>query len=323
LLFEHYSDIRYRKMRFYAKSNRERSEAKMMQSFQFKMGGPEDVIICFGDWSAKTQMKYKQATVLGKGMRDMFRKAKYEIYLVKEFRTSKGCFNCGDTKEGHCKRILKVKNRRDECDCEECIRIRQSKQVKMLKKRKKAYEKKRTRTQIKRRSKRKKKHERKRQREEHEKKDKSMNVAVEDYESLSKTKNNNESESNPVKACQERQVFCNGVLLCNQCKTYYNRNALAALNQFRVSKMAIDTCGKERPKYLSHKKKDNEVCVSNFAGQNNNRATNKKRKRQTSDESPKESHEAKRNRKLKRSKNNVVITIVSKEGNSKFISACV
>jgi hypothetical protein len=56
-------------------------------------GNPEETIICIGDWEQRKQMKYKEPT-LGKGMRTLFRKNNYKVYLVDEFRSSCKCSNC-------------------------------------------------------------------------------------------------------------------------------------------------------------------------------------------------------------------------------------
>ena len=66
-------------------------------------GSPEDTIICMGDWEQKSQMKFKEPTK-GKGFRDTFRKAGYDVYLADEYRTSCRCSICGDECETFRKR---------------------------------------------------------------------------------------------------------------------------------------------------------------------------------------------------------------------------
>jgi hypothetical protein len=75
-------------------------------NFQKKFGTPETVIIAFGDWEQRQQMKYKEPTK-GKGMRSLFRKCGYKTYLVDEFRSSCKCSQCNG---GDCKKFLMVDN---------------------------------------------------------------------------------------------------------------------------------------------------------------------------------------------------------------------
>jgi hypothetical protein len=78
----------------------------MILNFQKKFGTPENVIIAFGDWEQRQQMKYKEPTK-GKGMRSLFRKCGYKTYLVDEFRSSCKCSQCNG---GECKNFLMVDN---------------------------------------------------------------------------------------------------------------------------------------------------------------------------------------------------------------------
>jgi len=78
----------------------------MILNFQKKFGTPETVIIAFGDWEQRQQMKYKEPTK-GKGMRGLFRKCGYKTYLVDEFRSSCKCSQCNG---GDCKKFLMVDN---------------------------------------------------------------------------------------------------------------------------------------------------------------------------------------------------------------------
>ena len=65
----------------------------MISNFQKIFGNPEDVVICIGDWEQKKHMKFKEPT-LGKGIRTLFRKNNYKVFLVDEFRTSCKCSKC-------------------------------------------------------------------------------------------------------------------------------------------------------------------------------------------------------------------------------------
>ena len=106
LLMSFYEKYLFRKLKLNGYLNTKRSEQRMIQNFQKKFGTPETVIIAFGDWEQRQQMKYKEPTK-GKGMRSLFRKCGYKTYLVDEFRSSCKCSQCNG---GECKNFLMVKN---------------------------------------------------------------------------------------------------------------------------------------------------------------------------------------------------------------------
>ncbi|KAL0224047.1 hypothetical protein P9112_003437 [Eukaryota sp. TZLM1-RC] len=83
----------FRKLRWWAEINRTRSEAKMIQRFKSVIGDPSQVVIGIGDWEQRKRMKFKEPTK-GKGLRILFKKAGYKVFLIDEFRTSCCCFNC-------------------------------------------------------------------------------------------------------------------------------------------------------------------------------------------------------------------------------------
>lgn len=92
-LFSFYRKTLFRKLKFNGYINKKRNEQKMINQFKNIFGTPEKTIICIGDWEQRKQMKYKEPTI-GKGMRTLFRKNGYNVYLVDEFRTSCKCSNC-------------------------------------------------------------------------------------------------------------------------------------------------------------------------------------------------------------------------------------
>jgi hypothetical protein len=106
LLMIFYEKYLFRKLKLNGYLNTKRSEQRMIQNFQKKFGTPETVIIAFGDWEQRQQMKYKEPTK-GKGMRSLFRKCGYKTYLVDEFRSSCKCSQCNG---GECKNFLMVDN---------------------------------------------------------------------------------------------------------------------------------------------------------------------------------------------------------------------
>jgi hypothetical protein len=106
LLMSFYEKYLFRKLKLNGYLNTKRSEQRMILNFQKKFGTPETVIIAFGDWEQRQQMKYKEPTK-GKGMRGLFRKCGYKTYLVDEFRSSCKCSQCNG---GDCKKFLMVDN---------------------------------------------------------------------------------------------------------------------------------------------------------------------------------------------------------------------
>jgi len=106
ILFDFYEKYLFRKLKLNGYLNTKRSEQRMILNFQKKFGTPETVIIAFGDWEQRQQMKYKEPTK-GKGMRSLFRKYGYKTYLVDEFRSSCKCSQCN---RGECKNFLMVEN---------------------------------------------------------------------------------------------------------------------------------------------------------------------------------------------------------------------
>jgi len=101
-----YEKYLFRKLKLNGYLNTKRSEQRMILNFQKKFGTPDNVVIAFGDWEQRQQMKYKEPTK-GKCMRGLFRKCGYKTYLVDEFRSSCKCSQCNG---GECKNFLMVEN---------------------------------------------------------------------------------------------------------------------------------------------------------------------------------------------------------------------
>jgi hypothetical protein len=102
ILFTFYEKYIFRKLRLQSYRNTKKSEQKMINQFKKIFGNEKDVVVCFGDYEQKKQMKFKEATK-GKGMRTLFRKARFQTYLVDEFRTSCMCSKC---EIGICKKTM-------------------------------------------------------------------------------------------------------------------------------------------------------------------------------------------------------------------------
>lgn len=112
ILFDFYAKQLFRKLKFGRYINIKRNEQKMVSDFRKLYGDPENVVICIGDWEQRQQMKYKEPT-LGVGIRTLFRKNNYKVYLVDEFRSSCKCSNC---EGGICEKFMVRKNPRPNKD---------------------------------------------------------------------------------------------------------------------------------------------------------------------------------------------------------------
>jgi len=106
ILFGFYAKHLFRKLKFGKHINIKRNEQLMISNFRKMYGNPDEVVICIGDWEQRQQMKYKEPT-LGIGIRSLFHKNKYKVFLVDEFRTSCKCSNCDG---GVCEKYMVRKN---------------------------------------------------------------------------------------------------------------------------------------------------------------------------------------------------------------------
>lgn len=106
-VWKYYNKEILRKLNLNVYLNTLRSEQKLMNNMKETFGSPKNTIICIGDWEQKGQMKFKEPTK-GKGFRDTFRRAGYEVYLVDEYGTSCRCSVCG----GECETFRKRENPR-------------------------------------------------------------------------------------------------------------------------------------------------------------------------------------------------------------------
>ena len=97
-----YENKQFRQSRWRKHILKQKSESKMINNFKKKFGGPNKTIIAIGDWFQRPRIKYKEPTI-GKGMRDIFRRNGYSVYLVDEYKTSCTCYQC----EGYNKKFLR------------------------------------------------------------------------------------------------------------------------------------------------------------------------------------------------------------------------
>jgi transposase len=108
ILFPFYEKYIFRKLRLQSYRNIKRSEQRMLNQFQRLFGNKEEVVVCFGDYEQRKQMRYKEPSK-GKGMRILFQKAGYQTYMVDEYKTSCMCSKCGI---GRCEKTMTGKNPR-------------------------------------------------------------------------------------------------------------------------------------------------------------------------------------------------------------------
>ena len=80
----------------------------MVNRFRAKFGTKDEVVLAWGDWSRGSTMKFLEPTK-GVGMRKLFTRMGYELFLVDEFRTSCRCYGCGG---GECEKFKYVENPR-------------------------------------------------------------------------------------------------------------------------------------------------------------------------------------------------------------------
>jgi hypothetical protein len=103
LLFLHYQQEVFRKLKFNRYTNTQKSESKMIKNFSNKFGKSEDCIIVLGDYDkGEHNMKGKEP-IINRRIRKIFRNNGYKVYMINEFRTSKLCNIC----ESCCSPFLK------------------------------------------------------------------------------------------------------------------------------------------------------------------------------------------------------------------------
>jgi len=94
LLFLHYQEEIFRKLKFNRYTNTQKSESKMIKNFSNKFGKPDDCIVVLGDYDkGEHNMKGKEP-IINRRIRKIFRNNGYKVYMINEFRTSKLCNVC-------------------------------------------------------------------------------------------------------------------------------------------------------------------------------------------------------------------------------------
>ena len=90
-----YSKKLWRKLRLGTYMSDQAWGASVVRSFRNTFGGPGAAILCVGDWSQQHTFRGQEPTK-GKSMRRLFRRAGYQVYLIREQNTSKRCSVCKD-----------------------------------------------------------------------------------------------------------------------------------------------------------------------------------------------------------------------------------
>jgi len=109
-----YENPAFRVLRWRAACAKQRADAKLIKRFASRYGGPDTTALVWGDWSetgsngSPGHMRYSPPT-RGIGLRRLFRKHGYHVWLVDEFLTSKRCHGC---KSGYCSTFRYVENPR-------------------------------------------------------------------------------------------------------------------------------------------------------------------------------------------------------------------
>jgi hypothetical protein len=103
ILFDHYKQKLFRKLKFNRYTNTQKSESKMIKNFSNKFGKPDECTVILGDYDkGNGHMKGKEP-IINRRIRKIFRNHGYKVYLINEFRTSMLCHNC----ESKCNTFLK------------------------------------------------------------------------------------------------------------------------------------------------------------------------------------------------------------------------
>ena len=107
-----YAQTVFRRQRLAQYSKKQQANMKLIKEFKEKFhrqAEPSDVIVAIGDWE-QTIHRFHEPTK-GKGIRAVFERAGYHVYLIDEYRTSKMCSKCSNT-NAQCEKFRRVPNPR-------------------------------------------------------------------------------------------------------------------------------------------------------------------------------------------------------------------
>jgi hypothetical protein len=105
-----YNQELHRKLKWRSWIYQRKSEDKFLNKIEETYGKKEDILLCYGNWSRTSQMKYIMPTK-GVGLRRVINK-KYDVVLLDEFKTSALCSKCNKELENYknIHRLLVCKN---------------------------------------------------------------------------------------------------------------------------------------------------------------------------------------------------------------------
>jgi hypothetical protein len=96
---QHWSCVSFRRLKFNAKVNKRRSEDTYLNKFEETFGDATERVVIVGDWSQGTNHLKHSPPTMRRGLVAALRRRQYEVWLIREFRTSKSCSSCH---EGDC-----------------------------------------------------------------------------------------------------------------------------------------------------------------------------------------------------------------------------
>ena len=105
-----YQHKKHRNRQFKQYVSKQKLDSEMVSEFRKKFGPPTTTVVYMGNWSESTHRRFHEP-VKGKGFRDLFRKAGYQLLLVKEHKTSQMCSECQED-GATCISFREVKNPR-------------------------------------------------------------------------------------------------------------------------------------------------------------------------------------------------------------------
>lgn len=96
---KNYEENIYRKLEWNAYINREKSESKMIKNFKERIGDKKNTVVLVGDYSVNAKNLRGTLPAISKRILTIFKKFKYEVYVIDEYCTSKLCNECGSENE--------------------------------------------------------------------------------------------------------------------------------------------------------------------------------------------------------------------------------
>lgn len=100
--YGHWQQRLFRRLKFNAKINGRRHQDMYVRRFEETFGDPSRAVVVIGDWSkGTTHLKHSPPT-LRRGLIGALRRRGYDVWLLREFRTTKSCSSCHIGDCSHC-----------------------------------------------------------------------------------------------------------------------------------------------------------------------------------------------------------------------------